>query len=109
MKFAKKKKVAAPKKENKTAKSKTAAKNTAAKIIPAPRPKAKALIKIAAKIRGKVLNIKAVEAAKIPAPVAKQNKKPRAICRNLKSKKPKSGLWALAAAAETLFPKLPTG
>jgi len=75
MKFAKKKKVAAPKKENKTAKSKTAAKNTAAKIIPAPRPKAKALIKIAAKIRGKVLNIKAVEAAKIPAPVAKQKQK----------------------------------
>ena len=75
MKFAKKKKVAAPKKKNKITGSKPAAKNAAAKIVPAPRPKAKALIKIATKIRGKVLNIKAVEAAEIHAPVAKQKQK----------------------------------
>ncbi len=47
----------------------------AKKTAPAPSGKTKPLIKIADKIRGKVLNIKAVEAAKITAPPARKTAK----------------------------------
>lgn len=48
------------------------AKVKAKKPVPLPSGKTKPLIKIADKIRGKVLNIKAVEAAKIAPPAAKK-------------------------------------
>ena len=51
------------------------AKAKAKKPVPLPSGKTKPLIKIADKIRGKVLNIKAVEAAKIAPPAAKKTAK----------------------------------
>jgi len=58
--------------------AKSAPQKLAPKFVPKPVIKSKPLVKIADKIRGKVLNIKAIEAAKIPAAPAKQKQKQKA-------------------------------
>jgi len=81
----------------------------AKKPVSLPSEKTKPLIKIADKIRGKVLNIEAVEAAKIAPPPAKKTAKSAAKESEFEIKKPKSAWWESAAAAEILFRKSPTG
>jgi len=61
--------------KKKAALFKTKIKNKSKRPVPLPSGKAKPLIKIAEKIRGKVLNIKAVETAKIAPPSAKKTAK----------------------------------